>query len=191
MTRASTRPPRPGPHTARYRPTSTWHSRFAQHKKLWGTVTLVFAAAAVSLVALWPQHPGPTPPRPVSTVAQNQRACLLADRDQLATSNVLADLQRAATIHGHVNVQQVTLPPQTSDAAPELQSLIQQHCAIVFALGPTSTMAARAAATNTHPSGTRLVTITDSATGSRNLTTLPLTGLTADHINTALQQTLN
>lgn len=191
MTRESTDRRCPRQQTAKSGSPITSRHRTTAGKALWGGISLGAAATVALATALWPQHSGPTPPRPVSTVSQNQRACLLSDHGQPASSSVFADLQRAATTHGHVNVQQLALTAQATDAAPDLAALIQQHCAVIFTLGPLSTIAARAAAANKQRSDrAMLIAVTDDIIMGGGLVTLPLTGLTPDQISKHLDDAL-
>src|SRR5581483_110722 len=104
MARASTQRRDPGQQTIRSGAPTSWRHQIAKHKVLWGTSALAVAAVAAAAAALWPRHPGPTPPPPVSTVSQNERACLLSDHGQPASATVFADLQHAAASHGSVNL---------------------------------------------------------------------------------------
>lgn len=140
---------------------------------------LALVAIVATVVVSLSRHSGPTPPKPVSAVGQNVKACLLTDSGQKQADIAFAGLQSAAGRAGDVNAQQLTVPAASTDASPLLAGLIQQHCAVVVALGPLSVMAAEAAATNTQAPPDGLIAIADSAKPGKNLDVLPLTGLTA------------
>jgi hypothetical protein len=153
-------------------------------------VLAVGALASLGVYLTLPDTRPPSPPTPASTVADNKNACLLADADQPQSASVFADLQQAAATLGRINVRQTTLPPQVGDAAPELAGLIQQHCNIIYALGPLSTVAAKAAAATTEPTVVTFVAITDTAMSGKNLTALPAAHLAASQIATSLAAAL-
>jgi hypothetical protein len=153
----------------------------------------VLAVGALASLAIYLALPGdrrPTPPKPASTVADNKNACLLADADQPQAPSVFADLQQAAATLGGVNVRQTTLPPQVNDAAAELAGLIQQHCNVVYTLGPLSTTAAKAASANTQPAPVAFVAVTDDALSGTRLAVLPATHLTPAQITASLTAAL-
>jgi hypothetical protein len=87
----------------------------------------------------------PTPPPPVSTIAQNARACLLDD-SSAAGAAAWRDLQQAAAGIGGVNVQRLSQPQHSSGDSGYINSLIQQHCALIIAIGDDPGQAAAAVA---------------------------------------------
>lgn len=162
--------------------------RFSLHAAIAILAVGAFASLAIYLALPGDRHP--TPPRPASTVADNENACLLTDANQPQAPAVFADLQQAAATLGGVNVRQTALPPQVNDAAPELAGLIQQHCAVVYTIGPRSTTAAKAAAANTQPAPVVFIAITDDAISGTHLTVLPAAHLTPGQITTTLTTAL-
>ena len=163
----------------------------AQRRTLSVAVTCLAAIAVAVVIALsLTRHSAPAPPAAVSTVAENRRACLLSDPGQAASATVFAGLQQAAKTRGGVNVQRATLPAQATDAAPELAGLIQQQCTAIYAVGPLSTEAARAAAGNAQPRAVTFVLVSDVPVSGDHLSTLPVTGLTADQVAASLASAL-
>jgi hypothetical protein len=157
-----------------------------------GAGAVALAAVIVAAVALWPRHAAAAPPRPVSTVVAEKRACLLSDAAQPETAALFVELQQAANTLGSLAVRQSTLPTQVSDAAPQLAGLIQQRCTVIVALGPLSVRAAEAAAAGSRSQGTSIIVATDedNAAKTANVTTLPLTGLTADRLTESVNSAL-
>ena len=151
-----------------------------------GAALAAVAAIAIPLALLWPRHSGATPPAAVSNAVSEIRACLLSDAAQPSGAQIFADLQQAARTLGALAVQQTTLPPRADDAAPLLAGLIQQRCTVIVAVGPLSIRAAEAAAGNRQTQGTTTIAVTDDTASATNLTTLPLTGLTADRLTESL-----
>jgi hypothetical protein len=175
---------------------TTRRSRTPPARRHTRTARLAIAALAACAIAsfaiylaLPDDHPQ-GPPKPASTVADNKNACLLADADQSQTPTVFADLQQAAATLGDVNARQTTLPPQADDAAPELAGLVQQHCNVIYTLGPLSTSAAKAAATDNQGTTATIIAITDSAIPGAHLATLPLAHITASQVATSLTTAL-
>ena len=148
------------------------------------------ALASLTIYLELPDNHRSGPPKPVSTVADNKNACLLADANQPQALAIFADLREAAATLGDVNVRQTTLPPQTTDAAPELAGLIQQRCNVIYALGPLSTSAAKAAAINNEDAPVAIIAITDRTISATHLTTLPLAQITANQVATSLTNAL-
>jgi hypothetical protein len=145
---------------------------------------LALVAIVAAVVVSLSHHSGPTPPKPVSAVGQNVKACLLTDSGQKQADVAFAGLRSAAGQSGNVNAQQLTVPAASTDASPLLAGLIQQHCAVVVVLGPLSVMAAEGAATNAPAQAqpATLIAIADSAKPGKHLDVLPLTGLTAAEV---------
>ena len=149
------------------------------------------AIASLAIYLALPDNHRPTPPKPASTVADNKNACLLADANQPQTPSAFADLQQAAATLGGINVRQTTLPTKVEDAAPELAGLIQQHCDVIYTVGPLSTAAVKAATATSQPNGLAFVAITDDAVSGTRLTKLSAAHLSASQIAASLAGALH
>lgn len=151
---------------------------------------LAVAAVATAVALSLSRHPAATPPKPVSTVAQNAKACLLSDRGQQQADAAFAGLQDAARRLGNINAQQATLPAASTDAGPYVAGLVQQHCDVIVALGPLSVMAAEAAAENTRSRPVAFIAIADGARPAKHLSVLPLAGLTTARVSGSVADAL-
>jgi hypothetical protein len=131
---------------------------------------------------------------PTTARAKNQRAHTPPKRNRAfglrTAAAILAVAALASVAIGGVNVRQTALPPQANDAAPELAGLVQQRCDVVYALGPLSTTAAKAAAAATQPTPVTFIAVTDDALSGTHLTVLPATHLTSDQISASLTTAL-
>jgi hypothetical protein len=84
----------------------------------------------------------------MNTIARNLRACLLTDGSE-GSGDAWGSL-RAAAEGESVNAQQTTQPAQTSDDPGYINSLVQQHCSLILAVGASPSRVALATAAG-HP----------------------------------------
>lgn len=101
---------------------------------LGGLGIAVSGGAAAAIIALsGSDKNSPEPPKPVSTVAMNTRACLLTDGSP-GTQQAWDGMQDYAK-GGGVNVQRTVVPANAPDDDAYLNGLVQQNCHIIVAVG--------------------------------------------------------
>jgi hypothetical protein len=122
---------------------------------------------------------GPNPVRPVSTVDANSRVCVLTDANDPSLAAVDSGLHRAAAANGHVNVQTYTIPAATADPGPYLNSLIQQKCGLIVAVGALAADAAADYADDGQKAAAKFIVVGNEPPGIPGIMVVPPTKLTA------------
>jgi hypothetical protein len=166
--------------------------RRARHRTLVLRTALGTAGVAVIVVAslLATRGSGPKPVQPVSTVDANSRVCVLTDANDPSLTTVDSGLHQAATANGHVNIQTYTIPAAVTDPGPYLNSLIQQKCGLIVAVGALAAGAAANYADDGQKAAARFIVVGTEPPGIPGITVVPPAKLTADGLAGAVSADL-
>lgn len=161
-------------------------ARSARKSWIIGTAAAVVILAAVVSTVVLTRGRNTTPPKPISQADANQRDCVLTDPGDSTLPTVLSGLDQAAKTSGHIDVQQFAVPASANDATPYLNSLIQQRCILIVALGDEAADAVRAhVSAATQDSAIRFVVVGQDSIASPAVTTIATNALTTSAITDA------
>ena len=159
--------------------------RLSRRATLLGGLGIVVAGGALTaIIALSGSGTSsPEPPKPVSNVAMNTRACLFTDGSP-ATQQAWAGMQDYAK-GGGVNIQRTVVPANAPDDDAYLNGLVQQNCHIIVAVGNGPARAADDAAA--YHQGIRFVVIGSAQHRANTVVLTNQAGLSSAEISTAIR----